>query len=1198
MPDSLQKCWDGLKKKVLEFDQKYPTAHVICLAWIDNSIVCEGSDKIKKTSLEPIKEKYKNRLAVCTSAPVKPRHENRLTVCTSAPVTPRHENRLAVCTSASVTPRHENRIAVCTSPPLAHPDAQGTKGKDAASSNLPVLQLTLQVVNSPATNTNDKQTNDKSNTPAVAQLSVSALNTSTLFSKEKPDDPKIISSPPSPLGGNKSPMPCIVQLKHLAANTSTIKTRGRTKKEKYNQKKHCVPMVTRSCKSNGKCSTVKPTVGNVKDKNNTETYGQMKNSPTLSTISDGECSSTRDPGIGTKEKYTPTKPIAVITQSSPSCSNNSDPDIIIPLESIKTESILETSLSDEYDSAVESEELSSFDENREENREENVKKKKQSLRCDYGGCGKVFTLNKYLKRHLLIHCGNKPFVCDMCNKSFTVKRYLKRHMLTHTDDKSYKCEVCDKRFSNKDSVRPHMKMHTGDRDHICYVCGQGFYQKRYMLKHFNRTHTGNTTQCDVCSLWIRNDRVQKHTENHLCNKQSPGKLNLSRSAFGRPVNSSSSKGEQSSGKLNLSGSALGRLVNSRTPEGKKSASSTNIEIKKKYYQNKSASNPSSAKSISFLTTGSKTVENYDQSSKLDVNVTQPIDSGVAISDVPFTTDQAHPFKVTTTKNSNTVSKNVNFEDDLESQEAVENFEDSSIMDVNKSDNEIDLESQEAVENFEDSSMMDVNKSDIEMDSESKEAVEVLENLFGFSHTDISDSEVNNLDAASGENSSAPETGKSVVSIKIEPVLETSCSDEEHPLSCRKDEDWSSSAGPQVKEDVHVKKTLRCDYEGCGKEFKENKYFRKHLQTHSTVKSFVCAVCDKGFTVSRYLQRHMRLHTTSKKLLQCDVCGKGFRFKESLIPHMRIHSGKKDHVCKVCGKGFYDKKDMERHFKRQHTGNKTQCEVCSRWILNSMFQNHHAKHTGKKLHQCNVCNKMIYKKSDLVTHMRTHTGERRHLCDICGKGFTSATSHKYHMRTHTGEKPYSCDLCTKTFVNSTALRAHQRTHTGARPYLCDLCGDKFTQNESLRKHMRVIHKTFRCNLCDKGFNVETEFRRHMEKCTLDKTHICQKCGKGYTQKNGLNRHMKIHNRHVTIHNTHETCESEQCSKGFTQKNGQNTHTTIDNRDESGMATYTLINADGVYTTTNDITDVVVAERPTDEDSVVYFSQEYVIETTGL
>ncbi|VDI56786.1 Hypothetical predicted protein [Mytilus galloprovincialis] len=1175
MPDSLQECWDGLKKKVLEFDQKYPTAHVICLAWIDNSIVCEGSDKIKKTSLEPIKEKYKKRLAVCTSPPVSPRHENRLAVCTSAPV----------------TPRHENPLAVCTSPPFTIP--QGTKGKDAASSNLPVLQLTLQVVNSPATNNadiNDKQTHDKSYTPAVAQLSLSALNTSTLFSKEKPDDPKIISSAPSPLGVNKSPMPCIVQLKHLAANTSTIKTRGRTEKEKYNQKKHCVPMVTRSCKYNGKRSAVQPTVGNVKDKNGTGTYGQMKSSP-LSTISDGECSATKDPGIGTKEKYTPTKPIAVITQSSPSSSSNSDPDIIIPLESIKTESILETSLSDEYDSAVDSEELSSFD----ENREENVLKKKQSLRCDYGGCGKVFTLNKYLKRHLLIHCGDKPFVCDMCNKSFTVKRYLKRHMLTHTDDKSYKCEVCDKRFSNKDSLRPHMKMHTGDRDHICYVCGQGFYQKRYMLKHFNRTHTGNTTQCDVCSLWIRNDRVQKHTENHLCKKQSPGKLNLSRSAFGRPVNLSSSKGEQSSGKLNLSGSALGRLVNSRTPEGKKSASSTNIEIKKKYYQNKSASNPSSAKSISFLTTGSKTVENYDQSSKLDVNVTQPIDSG---SDVPFTTDQAHPFKVTTTKNSNTVSKNVNFEDDLESQEAVENFEDSSIMDVNKSDTEMDLESQEAVENFEDSSMMDVNKSDIEMDSESKEAVEVLENLFGFSHTDISDSEVNNLDAASGENSSAPETEKYVVSIKIEPGLETSCSDEEHPLSCRKDEDWSSSAGPQVKEDVHVKKTLRCDYEGCGKEFKENKYFRKHLQTHSTVKSFVCAVCDKGFTVSRYLQRHMRLHTTSKKLLQCDVCGKGFRFKESLIPHMRIHSGKKDHVCKVCGKGFYDKKDMERHFKRQHTGNKTQCEVCSRWILNSMFQNHHAKHTGKKLHQCNVCNKMIYKKSDLVTHMRTHTGERRHLCDICGKGFTSATSHKYHMRTHTGEKPYSCDLCTKTFVNSTALRAHQRTHTGARPYLCDLCGDKFTQNESLRKHMRVIHKTFRCNLCDKGFNVETEFRRHMEKCTLDKTHICQKCGKGYTQKNGLNRHMKIHNRHVTIHNTHETCESEQCSKCFTQKNGQNTHTTIDNRDESGMATYTLINADGVYTTTNDITDVVVAERPTDEDSVVYFSQEYVIETTGL
>ena len=61
----------------------------------------------------------------------------------------------------------------------------------------------------------------------------------------------------------------------------------------------------------------------------------------------------------------------------------------------------------------------------------------------------------------------------------------------------------------------------------------------------------------------------------------------------------------------------------------------------------------------------------------------------------------------------------------------------------------------------------------------------------------------------------------------------------------------------------------------------------------------------------------------------------------------------------------------------------------------MEQNHHhvpkafiipaAKEVKRKRgqeHECDVCEKMFAKPSDLVTHMRTHTNERPYECDVC------------------------------------------------------------------------------------------------------------------------------------------------------------------------------------------------------------------------
>ncbi|XP_054663161.1 zinc finger protein 740 isoform X5 [Grus americana] len=76
-------------------------------------------------------------------------------------------------------------------------------------------------------------------------------------------------------------------------------------------------------------------------------------------------------------------------------------------------------------------------------------------------CFGAFRSSYHLKRHILIHTGEKPFECDVCDMRFIQKYHLERHKRVHSGEKPYQCERCMQSFSRTDRLLRHKRMCQG-----------------------------------------------------------------------------------------------------------------------------------------------------------------------------------------------------------------------------------------------------------------------------------------------------------------------------------------------------------------------------------------------------------------------------------------------------------------------------------------------------------------------------------------------------------------------------------------------------------------------------------------------------------------------------------------------------------------------------------------------------------------
>ena len=77
-------------------------------------------------------------------------------------------------------------------------------------------------------------------------------------------------------------------------------------------------------------------------------------------------------------------------------------------------------------------------------------------------CGKEFVHRSNLRKHMsIVHCGLKPYECNVCRMRFARKHSLQLHTAAvHTaarDKVTYPCVLCGKHLSSKSNQRKHMR---------------------------------------------------------------------------------------------------------------------------------------------------------------------------------------------------------------------------------------------------------------------------------------------------------------------------------------------------------------------------------------------------------------------------------------------------------------------------------------------------------------------------------------------------------------------------------------------------------------------------------------------------------------------------------------------------------------------------------------------------------------------
>ena len=215
------------------------------------------------------------------------------------------------------------------------------------------------------------------------------------------------------------------------------------------------------------------------------------------------------------------------------------------------------------------------------------------------------------------------------------------------------------------------------------------------------------------------------------------------------------------------------------------------------------------------------------------------------------------------------------------------------------------------------------------------------------------------------------------------------------------------------EQTREKQVFQC--EKCKNKYTSAEALDHHMET--TPHSYPCDLCDKEFRAERFLRKHLAV-AHSKSLFECEICHKKLKNEHYLKSHLLIHTGEMPFECKDCGAKFNRKDKLKRHAQTHNPSRKFKCP----------FKDHMN------------CTKEFHRFDKLKLHIMTHGNIKPFKCDICLNGFSRKEHLNAHLqKIHHGSKGnFSCEVCKKCFDTNLEVSFHMKekhsSERKAKPYI--------------------------------------------------------------------------------------------------------------------------------------------------------------------